>query len=66
MKRPIHINENIKYYREQFGITQEELAAKINVSKYVMNRYETDKHPRIEHALQIANLFGITLEELIF
>lgn len=53
--------------RRKLDITQEELAANIGVSKGAIGMYETGKRtPSLNRAKQIAQFFGITLEDLVF
>lgn len=59
-------SECLKQAREKAGLTQKELAEKLNVPAPMISRYETsDTEPRIGFAVEIANALGITLNELI-
>lgn len=58
--------EKIKNLREQNGITQEELAQKLYVTRTAVSKWENDKgFPSIDTLKHIAELFGVTLDELV-
>lgn len=60
------IGENIKQIRVKFGVNQSELAQKIGVTKAAISRYESgQREPRIEHIKAIADVFGISTDELL-
>lgn len=53
--------------RREQNMTQEELAIKIGVSKGAIGMYETGKRmPSFNRAKQIAQFFGVALEDLCF
>lgn len=55
----------IKELRTEFQITQKELAAKIgNTQRNVCNWENGKSEPDCESIIKIANLFGVTLDEL--
>lgn len=59
-------NECLKIAREKAGLTQKELAERLNVPPPVISRYETsDIEPRIGFVVDVATVLGITLDELI-
>lgn len=50
------INNRIKYYREKYNITQEELALKLNSTKQYISKLENGNvNVRISLALDITN-----------
>ena len=58
--------QNIKTYRKASGISQEKLAAILNVSQSAVTQWETGKtHPGFNKLLQLADLFGVTVDELM-
>ena len=60
------IAENIKFYRRQMGMTQTELAARLNGKKSLVSNYETGySTPDIETLCLLAQIFDITLDELV-
>lgn len=55
----------IRQLREERGITQEELANLLGVSRQAVNAVETGKfEPSIWLAYDIAKAFGLTVEEV--
>ena len=59
-------NENIKRYRKEKNLTQEELADKLKVSRRSIVRWENGWNvPSYFYAQKMAELFEITIEELM-
>lgn len=55
----------IKELREEFGLTQKELADKIgNVQRNVSNWENGASEPDLETLLRLADVFGVSLDEL--
>ena len=62
----IKIAENIKFYRKQLGLTQEQLAEKLQGKKSLVSNYENGHStPNIETLCKLAEIFDITLDELV-
>lgn len=62
----INIGNNIMKYRRQLGMTQDQLAGYIGVSKSSVSKWETNTtYPDIAFLPQLAALFNITLDELM-
>ncbi|MDE6504795.1 MAG: helix-turn-helix domain-containing protein [Clostridia bacterium] len=62
----VKIAENIKFYRKQFKMTQEELAEKLNGKKSLVSNYETGySTPDIYTLCKLADIFDVTLDELV-
>lgn len=60
------LGEKIKELRRKAGITQEQLAEKLNVSRQAITKWETDKGtPDIANLIAISDEFGLSLDELI-
>ncbi|MDE6597813.1 MAG: helix-turn-helix domain-containing protein [Clostridia bacterium] len=60
------IAENIKFYRKQMQLTQEELAAKLCGKKSLISNYENGySTPDIFTLCKLADIFDITLDELV-
>lgn len=58
--------EAIKEKREQFGLTQQELAEKLFVSRQTVCRWENGtRYPDLVMAKKIAMVLGISLDDLI-
>ena len=60
------IAETIKILRKTAGMSQEQLAEKLHVSRQAVTKWETEGGtPDIENLRAIAALFGITVDELL-
>ena len=61
----IIIGENIKRYRLQNGWTQQELGAKIGISKNAIGNYENGfRSPKKDTMFDLANAFNISIDDL--
>lgn len=59
-------SERLKKEREKKGWSQAELAEKIHVSRQSVSKWETGKnYPSIEVIIQLSDLFGVTIDELL-
>lgn len=59
-------SEKLKTLRKQKGMTQEQLAEKLFVTRTAVSKWETDKGlPAIDSLKMIAELFDVTLDELV-
>lgn len=59
-------NENLKYLRKKEGLTQEELAEKLNVSRQSVTKWENGQAlPDIEKVKEIAYFFSTSVDSLI-
>ena len=60
------IGVRIKQYRERQGITQEELALKVFVSRQTISNWETNKScPDIKSLIALSNIFNVSLDDFI-
>lgn len=60
------IAQNIRYYRKQLGLTQEELANKLSGKKSLVSNYENGySTPDIFTLCKLAKIFDISLDELV-
>lgn len=58
--------EKLKSIRKQAGMSQEQLAEKIGVSRQAVTKWETDAGiPDIENMMALSALFDITIDELL-
>lgn len=58
--------EFIKNLREKNDMTQEDLASKLCVSRKTVSKWETGGcFPSIDTFWELANLFGVTIEDLL-
>lgn len=59
-------NEKLKEYRKIFGLSQEKLAEKLNVSRQVITKWENDGGlPEISNLQTVAKLFGVSIDYLL-
>lgn len=59
------IQNQVKKFREEQGITQEELAKQVDVSRQTINAIETGKYdPSLELALKISGYFDKETEQI--
>lgn len=62
----IQIGNNIKTLRRQHGMTQEELALRLNVTAAAVSKWENlDSYPDISTLIPLAEVFGVTLDSLM-
>ena len=60
------LGEKIREQRKKAGLSQEQLAEKLNVSRQAITKWENDKGvPDIANMITISDEFGISLDELI-
>lgn len=58
--------EKLKKLRAENGLTQEQLAEKIYVTRTAVSKWETNNgYPGIDSLKTISNLFGISIDDLI-
>ncbi len=59
------IKNYVKKLREEKGLTQEQLAKKVHVSRQTINAIETGRYkPSIILALKMANIFELPMEQI--
>lgn len=57
---------NLKMYRKRSGLTQEQLAEKIGVSRQSVAKWERgDSLPDIENVIALADLYEVTIDSLV-
>lgn len=62
----MNFNEKLQTLRKQKGLTQEELAQLIFVSRTAISKWESGRgYPNIDSLKRIAELFSISLDELL-
>lgn len=60
------ISVNLKYLRKKFGLSQEELAEKIEVSRQSVAKWENGETlPDVFKCRELANLYGTTIDNLL-
>lgn len=61
------VGKNIKKFRENKKLTQDELAEKLNVTRQAVSNWETEKtQPDIDTLQKIAQILEVSVEELIY
>lgn len=61
------VGENIKRFREEKNISQSEIAEKLSVTRQAVSNWETGKtEPDIDTLHKIADILGVSIEELIY
>ena len=62
----MELNEQIKKYRTEMNLSQEELAEKIYVTRQSVSNWENGKtYPDIHSLLLLSSLFSISLDQLV-
>lgn len=61
------MQNKIKFFRKQKGLTQEEFAQKLSVTRQTINAIENNKYnPTLELAIKTARFLGVPVEQLFF
>ena len=59
-------SENLQTLRKTNGISQEQLAERLDVSRQAVSKWETDGgYPEMDKIVRLCDLFGVTMDELI-
>ena len=59
------IRNRVRELRAAHGMTQQQLAEKIDLTRQTVIAIESDKYsPSLETAFRIANVFGVTLDQV--
>lgn len=62
----LYIAENLRIMRQKYGYTLEALAEIISVSRQTVAKWEAgDSHPDILNCIKLANLYKVSLDELV-
>ena len=60
------INERIKWYRKDLGLSQQYIAKKLHISQGAVSQWEKGiTKPPAEHLPILADIFGISVDELL-
>ena len=60
------IGKKITWLRQKNGISQEELADRLEVSRQSVSKWEMDAaYPRIDKLIQMCTVFGVSTDELL-
>lgn len=61
-----NLSENLYSLRKKKGLSQEEFAEKINISRHAVSKWERgEAYPDTENLIMIADFYGITLDDLV-
>ncbi len=60
-----NLGKRIKNERLKLGLTQEELAEKVDISKNFMSLIENGKNMSVETLLKISDVFGVSVDYLL-
>ncbi len=61
------MQNRVKFFRKQKGLTQEELAQRLSVTRQTINAIENNKYnPTLELAIKTARFLGVPVEQLFF
>lgn len=62
----MEIGKKLKLARVQSGLTQENVAEKLNVSRQTISNWENENsYPDIIHVIELSNLYSISLDVLL-
>ena len=62
----MELNAQIKKYRTELNLSQEELAEKVYVTRQTISNWENEKsYPDIHSLLLLSSLFNVSLDQLI-
>lgn len=60
------LHEKILYYRKQARLSQEELAARVGVSRQAVSKWELgESSPEVGKLLTLSRIFGVTADQLL-
>lgn len=61
------LSNNIKHLRKQLGVSQENLADRLNVDVKTISNWENDRsQPGLMELIMLADIFGMSIDDLIF
>ncbi len=62
----MELKEQMKEHRARLGLSQEEVAERIFVSRQTISNWETDRtYPDVQSLLLLSELFGTSIDELV-
>ena len=62
----VDCSEKLKALREARGLTQQQVAQRVGISKAMISAYETaSKAPSIEVLIRLSRLFGVSVDYLV-
>ena len=62
----VNLNENIRFLRKKKGWTQDKFSKKIGIKRSLVGAYEEGRaDPRLNNLLKIADIFGVSLDNML-
>ena len=62
----MELKEHLKEHRQRLGLSQEDLAERIFVTRQTISNWETDKtYPDVQSLMLLSQLFGVSIDELV-
>lgn len=61
-----YLAENVRNLRDEWNLTQKELAYKIGTSQVIISKIENGHYPEIEIVCKLSELFDVTLDDLFY
>jgi transcriptional regulator with XRE-family HTH domain len=62
----MNFNEKLQALRKEKGLTQEELAEKLDVSRQAVSKWEAGQAmPEIDNLIGLANIYGVSMDYLL-
>lgn len=59
-------SDRLKLLRKQFGLTQKEMASKLNIQRVTYSHYETGRsQPSIDTLIILASIFSCSIDYLV-
>lgn len=60
------LGENLQYIRGRFGLTQEQLAERLEVSRQSVSKWESGaSYPETDKIMQICDMFNVSMDDLL-
>ena len=58
--------DNLKKIRKEYGLSQEQLADKLGVSRQSVSNWESQQaYPEMDKVIQLCNMFNLNIDELL-
>lgn len=58
-------NQRARNLREDLGLSQDEIAFRLGISRATVNRYENDRYDlKLSYAIELAKIYNVSLDYL--
>ena len=65
MVKVMIFNQRARNLREDLGLSQDEIALKLGISRATVNRYENDRYDlKLSYAIELAKIYNVSLDYL--